>query len=556
MNSLVVLIISIIVLVCGYIFYGSHLAKKWGLSPVGKTPAHTMEDGHDYVPTKKPVLMGHHFASIAGAGPINGPIQAAIFGWVPVLLWIVIGGIFVGAVQDFASLFASVRHKGRSIGYVIESHIGEKAKILFLLFSYITLLLIVSAFISIVIDSFNGYNLDGSVNMANGAAASTSLLFMLVSVIFGELVYRRNVPFKMSVLISIAGIIGCILLGVKYPVYINEDTWLIIILVYIFIASVSPVWLLLQPRDYLNSFLLYAMMIGAVIGIVFAHPDIKLPAFTGFRGIYDNSFLFPMVFTTVACGAVSGFHSLVGSGTTSKQLNKEVDAKAIGYGGMLMESGLAVIALIAVGVTFNNGNMPSGTPIQVFSKGIATMVSKLGFSDAYVITYDLVILASSAFCLTSLDTATRLARYMFQEFFTKQGEKPKNLKGFRKAAVNPYTATTITVALGGIISTSGYENIWPVFGSSNQLLAALAFLGLAAWFKSMGKSNKGFLIPMAFMLIVTLVALVITFVSNINAIKMGTGNITAQSIQVVLIIVLIFLSLDLIKEGWKTISNK
>jgi carbon starvation protein len=556
MNSLVILLISIAALICGYIFYGSRLAKKWNLSPTAKTPAHTLEDGQDYVPTKAPVLMGHHFASIAGAGPINGPIQAAVFGWVPVLLWIIIGGIFIGALQDFASLFASIRHKGRSIGYVIEKNMGEKAKIIFLLFSYITLLLIVSAFISIVIDSFNGFNIDGTLNSANGAAASTSLLFMLVSVIFGELVYRRNTPLGISTVISIAAIVGCIILGMRFPVYIEEETWLIIILVYIFIASVSPVWLLLQPRDYLNSFLLYAMMIGAVIGIVFAHPDIELPAFAGFKGIYDNNYLFPMVFTSVACGAVSGFHSLVGSGTTSKQINRETDAKMIGYGGMLIECALAVIALISVGVLFKGDQMPSGTPIQIFSKGIASMISSIGFENSYEIAYDIVILASSAFCLTSLDTATRLARYMFQEFFTKMGQTPDELTGLKKIAVNPYTATTITVLLGGIISTAGYENIWPIFGSSNQLLASLALLGAAAWFKNMGSGNKTFIVPMVFMLIVSLASLAITFASNVSAIQTGSGNTTAQSLQIVLIIILIFLALDLLKEGYKIVFKK
>lgn len=327
MNSLVLLIIAAVVLICGYVFYGSWLAKQWGVDPSRVTPAHTMEDGIDYVPSKAPVLMGHHFASIAGAGPINGPIQAAIFGWLPVLLWILIGGIFFGAVQDFSSLFASVRHNGKSIGNVIEENVGPKAKRLFLIFAYLTLLLVVAAFASIVVGTFNGFDADGAKITANGSTAMISMLFIVIAMIFGALVYRKNAPLSVATVVGILAIIACIVIGLKYPVFLSGNTWLVIILIYIFIASVTPVWILLQPRDYLNSFLLYGMMIAAIIGVVGSHPTIELPAFTGFTGIAGNSFLFPMLFITVACGAISGFHSLVGSGTSSKQLNNEEGCK-------------------------------------------------------------------------------------------------------------------------------------------------------------------------------------------------------------------------------------
>ena len=432
MSSLLLLFIGVLALILGYIFYGGWLSKQWGVDGERPTPAHTDYDGVDYCPAKAPVLLGHHFASISGAGPINGPIQAAIFGWIPVFLWVVLGGIFFGAVQDFSSLLASIRHKGKSIGYVIEQNVGPHAKRLFLIFSYLTLLLVVAAFASIVVGTFNGFAADGAKVAANGSTASISMLFIVVSIIFGFAVYRKNTPLGVSTVLGVLGIIICIALGLKFPVYLGSTAWLIIILIYIFIASVTPVWILLQPRDYLNSFLLYGMMIAAFIGIIFTNPTIELPAFTGFTGITGKSQLFPLLFITVACGAISGFHSLVGSGTTAKQLDKEKDAKPIGYGGMLIECALAIISLIAVGILFKDGAMPGGTPTQVFATGVATMISNIGIDNIYDVTYALIILSVSAFCLTSLDTATRLARYMLQELFVSENDDPAKLTGIKR----------------------------------------------------------------------------------------------------------------------------
>lgn len=556
MNSLVILLIGIIVLFIGYLTYGSWLAKQWGVDPSKETPAHTETDGRDYVPAKAPVLMGHHFASIAGAGPINGPILAAIFGWLPVLLWILIGGIFFGAVQDFSSIFASIRHKGKSIGHVIEQNIGPKAKTLFLIFAYLTLLLVVAAFASIVVGTFNGFTPDGQLIPANGSTATISVLFIIIAIIFGALVYRKNAPLSVATVVGVIAIIACIAIGLKFPIYLSAKAWLLIILAYIFVASVTPVWILLQPRDYLNSFLLYGMMIAAVIGIVGSHPAMNLPAFTGFGGANGNSHLFPMLFITVACGAISGFHSLVGSGTTSKQLDSEKDAKVIGYGGMLIECALAVIALICVGILFTDGAMPEGTPTQVFATGIATMIASIGLESAYNVAYAIIILAVSAFCLTSLDTATRLARYMFQEFFIPEGTDPKTLTGFKKLCANPYFATLVTVVIGGLMANGGYAKIWPLFGSANQLLAALALLAAAAWLGNIGKNNKMFLFPMAFMLVATITALILTLVKNINAFSAGTASISAEGLQIAFIILLIALAIDLAIEGCRVIFGK
>ncbi|WP_313528894.1 carbon starvation CstA family protein [Anaerotignum sp.] len=556
MNSLVLLIIAAAILFIGYVTYGSWLAKQWGVDPKRETPAHTEMDGKDYVPAKAPVLMGHHFASIAGAGPINGPIQAAIFGWVPVLLWILIGGIFFGAVQDFSSIFASIRHKGKSIGHVIEQNVGPKAKKLFLLFAYLTLLLVVAAFASIVVGTFNGFTPDGEIIPANGSTATISVLFIFVAIVFGALVYRKNAPLSIATVVGVLAIVACIVIGLKFPVYLSGTTWLLIVLAYIFIASVTPVWILLQPRDYLNSFLLYGMMIAAIIGVAGSHPTINLPAFTGFQGINGNSPMFPMLFITVACGAISGFHSLVGSGTTSKQLNTEKDAKLIGYGGMLIECGLAVLALITVGILFSEGAMPSGTPTQIFATGIATMIAGIGFESSYDTAYAIIILAVSAFCLTSLDTSTRLARYMFQEFFIPEGTDPSTLTGFKKVCANPYFATLVTVVIGGIMAVGGYAKIWPLFGAANQLLAALALLAVAAWLGNIGKNNKMFLFPMIFMLVATLSALVITLIKNVKGFMAGSATLSTEGLQIVFIVLLIALAIDLAVEGCRVIFGK
>ena len=396
MNAALFLIIGCAVLVVGYIFYGGWLAKKWGVDNSRPTPAHTMEDGKDYCPAKAPVLMGHHFSSIAGAGPINGPIQAAVFGWVPVMLWVLIGGIFFGGVHDFGALFASIRHKGESIGEVIGDAIGAKAKKLFITFAYLTLILVVAAFASIVANTFKAtYTADGAVDYAASAAnASTaiiSIMFILMAIIFGFFVYRRNAPLGISTIIGVIGIVVCMVIGLNWhPIYLSYTVWMIIVGLYIGVASVTPVWILLQPRDYLSSFLLYGMMILAVVGIIGAHPIVDMPAFLGFEDTLKPTgtslgYMFPALFVTIACGAVSGFHSLVGSGTTSKQLDQEKDAKPIAYGGMLIECALALISVCAVGYIWKEyAAGTTVTPTVVFATGLASMCPSSAAQDSSV----------------------------------------------------------------------------------------------------------------------------------------------------------------------------
>ena len=569
MNAALLLVVGCVILIVGYVTYGKWLAEQWGIDENRVTPAHELEDGNDYVPAKAPVLMGHHFSSIAGAGPINGPIQAAVFGWVPVLLWVLVGGIFFGAVHDFGALFASIRHKGQSIGEVIEDSMGTSAKRLFIIFSYLTLILVVAAFASIVANTFKAtYDesgvLDKVASSANASTAMISILFILVAIVFGFLVYRRNAGLGISTVIGVAAIVLCMAIGLNFhPLYLDGTTWMIIVGIYITVASVTPVWILLQPRDYLSSFLLYGMMIVAVVGIVGAHPTIDIPAFTGFVDQATNGSgvslgtLFPALFITIACGAISGFHSLVGSGTTAKQLDNERDARPIAYGAMLIECALALISLCAVGYIWNE-YVPGGvtTPTAVFATGISRMCATIPFlAGAEHVIYSLLILAVSAFCLTSLDTATRLARYMFQEFWLNPGEDVSSVTGFRAILVKPIVATLITVVLGIFLGLNGYANIWALFGAANQLLAALGLMAVATWLGQIGKNNKMFFIPMFFMLIVTICSLLLTIKTNLGAIG-AEGAGSWPIVRLVLAVLLIVLSLILAVKAVKTISGQ
>jgi len=567
MNTFVLLLIGVAVLICGYIFYGRWLCKQWGIGEGNReTPAHEMEDGIDYVPAKAPVLMGHHFSSIAGAGPITGPIGAAMFGWLPVTLWVLIGGIFFGGVHDFGALFASIRNKGQSIGEIISTNMSRRAKRLFLTFAYLTLILVVAAFASIVASTFGAQldeagAIDRVASASNASVAMVSLLFIVVAVVFGFCVYRRNTSMVVSTVLGVAAIAVCMAVGMNFhPFYLTANTWMIIVGIYIAVASVTPVWILLQPRDYLSSFLLYAMLAVAAVGVIGAHPDIDpalFPAFAGFAVDNGNGiqYLFPILFTTVACGAISGFHSLVSSGTTSKQLDREQDAKPIAYGGMLLECVLAILTLCAIAYARQTGHTKGAT--DIFAGGISAMVAAIpGLAGAEHMLYTLLILTYSAFCLTSLDTATRLARFMFQEFWLEPGQTASDIKdGWKKIMVNPYFATIITVVLGIALGMTGYAKIWGLFGAANQLLAAIGLLAVATWLGNIGKNNKMFLIPMAFMMVVTISSLVLIVKNQVGLIVAKTADWGAYA-QSILGVLLIALAVILAVEGIQTLAGK
>lgn len=538
MSGILLLVISIILFALAYVYYAGWLAKQWGLDVTRETPAHTMYDGVDYVPAKAPVLLGHHFASIAGAGPINGPILAATFGWIPVTLWIILGNIFFGAVHDFGSLLASIRHKGMSIGGIIELNVGTAAKRLFLLFSWLTLVLIIAAFANIVAATF----------VSTPQAAMASLLFIPLAMVFGFGIYRRNAPLFLSTIVGVVILFLCVVLGVYLPLHLSKTTWLIILSIYIIVASILPVWLLLQPRDYLNSFLLYAMILGGVIGVILYHPRIQMPAITSFK--VGTQYLFPMLFITIACGAISGFHSLVASGTTAKQLDKEGDTRVIGYGGMLIEGVLAILAtLTAVYLTRENyGALLKGGPVNVFATGLATFMTSFGVSLTVGKTF--TALAVSAFALTTLDTATRLGRFAFQEFFaTAATPSPAEAAEARPAAAggvltNRYVAAIITVVISVWLAFTSWTVIWPMFGSANQLLAAVALLAVAAWLANAGKNNKMLIVPMIFMFLVTLTAL--GFLIRDNVAKGNYALVFFGVLLFILAIVLIALAYNVL----------
>jgi carbon starvation protein len=508
MPASLLMILAIVSLSIAYLVYGRYLARKYELDSKRPTPAHAKRDGVDYVPAKTPVLLGHHFASIAGAAPIIGPVVAAAFGWLPVLLWILIGSIFMGGPHDISALVASIRHGGKTMGEVIEEHIGKSGKRLFLAFAWSLIVLVIAVFAHAVANVF----------VKEPSTATSSFLFIVVALLFGMSVYRYNAPLWLSSIIGVALLAGCIAVGLRFPISLSMNTWKVLLFVYVFFASVMPVWILLQPRDYLCSFLLYAVIILGVVGVFAANPQIELPALTAFN-VPGSGYLFPILFVTVACGAISGFHSLVSAGTTAKQLNRETDAKPVAFGSMLIEGLLAVIALITAATmaqaSYGELMAPGGGgAIAVFSRGIGSFVTHLGIPERAGTTF--AALAISAFALTTLDTATRLGRFMFQEFFESDTQGAPDTMRSRLLSGNRYAGTLATIAAAGFLAFTGTrDKLWPLFGSANQLLASLTLLAVTVWLTKLGKSTTFVKIPMIFMFCVTLTALGMLAYKNI-----------------------------------------
>ena len=557
MSGILMMVIAIVVLGGAYLLYGRYLQNKWGIDPKAKTPAYEMEDGVDYVPADTNVVFGHQFASIAGAGPINGPIQAAIFGWLPVMLWILIGGVFFGAVQDFASMYASVKNKGRTIGYIIEEYIGKLGKKLFLLFCWLFCILVVAAFADVVAGTFNGFATSdaGVVTKvaANGAVATTSMLFILEAVVLGFFLKYTKFNKWINTAVAIVLLVAAIVLGLNFPMYVSLGTWHIIIFAYILVASVAPVWALLQPRDYLNSYLLIFMIVGAVIGVFVANPSCNLKAFTSFN--VDGQYMFPILFVTIACGAVSGFHSLVSSGTASKQIKNEKNMLPVSFGAMLMESMLAIIALIAV-ASFADGEAAAQgltTQPQIFAGAIANFLSVVGLPHSLVFT--LINLAVSAFALTSLDSVARVGRLSFQEFFLDSDTDEENMSPFLKVVTNKYFATVITLVLAYMLTKVGYAEIWPLFGSANQLLSVLALVACAVFLKKTKRQGCMLWIPMVFMMAVTFTALGMT-ITKLSKALFSTGLDFGNTLQLVFAVLLLILGVLVAIQGVKKLLEK
>lgn len=560
MTAILIIVAAIVLLLIGYVGYGSWLAKQWGIDPKKSTPAVEMEDGVDYVAAKPAVLMGHHFSSIAGAGPINGPIQAAVFGWVPVFLWCIIGGIFFGGLQDFGSLFASLRHNGKSVGEIIRDSMGKRAQKLFTIFALLVLILVIASFVNVVAGTFMS---DGGFGVStaptgNQTTAMISLLFIVLAIIYGYITNRMGIGTLPATIVGIIGIVAIVILGLNFGFVMSRTAWIVTIGIYIAVASLVPVWILLQPRDYLSSFLLYGMMLLALVGIFVAaatgRSNFNIPAFTGWNTSIGT--LFPALFITVACGACSGFHSLIATGTSSKQLDNEKHAKPIAYGSMLIESALGIVALIALGMVYDKYTGGAfGGPPAAFAAGVATMFSDEN-SGTYNTIYALLTLAVSVFALTSLDTGTRLGRFLFSELFLRENEKSwKDATGVRRFLAHPMVGTTFLVVIGCILGGLSLSQIWGLFGAANQLLAGIALMAVCAWLGQAGKNNKMFYVPMVFMLAATLSSLLITVKKKLVMIGAGEA-LWGDWFQLLFAAAMAILAIFLVVEGIQTFKKQ
>lgn len=550
MTGLMLLGIALVVCACGYFIYGRWLVRLWGVDPNARTPAYVHEDGNDYVPSSKFTVFAHQFSSITGAGPVTGPIIAAMFGWAPVMLWLMIGGIFFGAVQDFTALYASVKNEGKSMGMLIEQYIGKTGKKMFLLFSWLFTLLVTAAFADIVASTFNGFKADGGLATPNAAAASISMLYIVVAIAFGYFLKKCPLAEGPKLAVAIVLMIAMLWAGIEYPLYYDKTTWLYVVFAYMFMAAVMPMWLLMEPRDYLSVFLLLGMIASGVIGVIFTNPSIELPAFNGF--VVNGQPLFPILFITIACGAVSGFHSLVSSGTSSKTVSNEKDMLFIGYGSMLIESILAVVSLIVVGAAATGGVMPKGTPFQIFAGAVGGFMGMFGLS-AHVATC-VITMCVSALALTTLDSVGRIGRMCFQELFTSG--KPEEMSGLQKVLTNKYFATVITLFFGYLLCLGGYMNVWPLFGAANQLCAALVFISLSVFLKVTGRQGWMLYVPMGFMFAATMSALAMSIYGIVNKFVTGApfGMLT-DGLQLVVAIALIILALLIATNGLKTLCG-
>lgn len=566
MNTLVIVLIAAVVLVAAYLLYGRWLAKKWGIDPKAQTPAVKYNDGKDYVPTNGWTVFSHQFSSIAGAGPVTGAIQAAAFGWLPVLLWVLLGGVFFGAVTDFGALYASVKNDGKSMGVLIEKYIGKTGRKLFLLFCWLFTLLVIAAFADMVAGTFNAYTVKDGVSVladaanTNGCAGTISIMFMVFAVIFGLIQKKFNLSGWKEAVVGLLCVVASFAIGMHFPLILSKDAWSYITFIYIFFAAVLPMWLLKQPRDYMTTFMFIGMIAGAVIGLLVAHPTMNLPVFTGFTNEKLGT-LFPILFVTVACGAVSGFHSLVSSGTSSKTIENEKDMTKVGYGAMVLESLLAVLALCVAGAAASQDGTPaSGTPFQIFSRGVAGFFEMFGIPVHFATVF--MTMCVSALALTSLDAVARIGRMSFQELFAV--DDMKNAKPWRKVLCNPYFSTIITLLFGFVLTKIGYANIWPLFGSANQLLSALVLITLCVFMKVTGRSNKMLFPPMIIMLCVTFTALVqrliamVKAISTAAAVTIPAGETTwgkvflNNGLQLVIAVLLIVLGLTIVINSMKS----
>ncbi len=537
MNGLTIMLIALVALAAGYFGYARWLEKTWGIDPNRPTPA-VENKGGDYAPANRWTVFAHQFTSITGAGPVTGPIIAAMFGWLPALLWMIIGGIFFGAVQDFTALYASVKNGGRSIGMIIEDYVGRTGRQLFLLFCWLFTLLVIAAFCDMVANTFNGFAKDGTELMPGAAAGSISLIYMVGAVLFGLYLKYMRPTAGVQLIVGIVLMVAMVALGICFPVYLDSVSWRYVVFAYLFAASVMPMWLLKQPRDYLSMFLLIGMIVCGVLGVFVKNPTLNMPAFVGWE--VKNLDLFPILFVTIACGAVSGFHSLVSSGTSSKMVANEKDMRLVGYGSMCVEVVLGVVALVVVCAAAQGGVLPAGTPFQTFSHSVAGFLTEL-FGVPTDIAACILTMCVSALALTSVDAVARIGRMSLQELFTpRPGEKKGPIQAL---FTNTVFSTVLTLLLGYAICMAGYMSVWPLFGSANQLLSALVLTGLAVFLKATGR--KGWMLygPMTVMFVVTMTALVQAVLKIFGQMADGTFVFMVGGLQLIIAVALIILAL-------------
>ncbi len=540
MNGIVLLLIAVVVLAGGYLLYGRWLQKTWGIDPQALTPAKQFEDDKDYVPTDRLTVFAHQFSSICGAGPVTGPIIAVAFGWLPAFLWILVGGVFFGAVQDFTALYASVRNQGKSMGLLIEKYIGNYGRRLFLLFCWLFTMLVVAAFTDMVAGTFvMGATED--VTYANGATATINIAFIVAAVVMGLVTAKLNIRGIVKFVVAIVLFVASFAAGMVWPIEVADKvTWDVAIMVYLFFASCVPMQYLKQPRDYLCFIVLIGMVIFAFVGVIVYNPAIQVNAFNGFK-LENGNMLFPVLFVTIACGAVSGFHSLVSTGTSSKTVSNERDMLPVGYGSMVLESLVAVLALICVAtVATADGDYSSiGTPFNVFSTAVASFMERLGLP--IVLSQVFMTMAVSTLALSSLDAVARIGAMSFSELWLGDKADGSDVNAVRRFLGNRYVATLLVLIPGFALALGGYNNIWSLFGSANQLLAAMVLIALSVFLKATGRKGLMLVIPSCFMLVVVFVSLVTILMGIVPVVGTPDFNFLTHGLQLIFGVLLLVL---------------
>lgn len=574
MNGVVLMVVAAAVLAAGYLGYGRWLASKWGVDREALTPACRMEDGKNFSPASAFTVFSHQFSSICGAGPVTGTIVAMAFGWLPVVLWVLVGGIFFGAVHDFGALYASMKNNGKSLAQLIEKYIGRTGRRLFLLFCWLFCLIVIAAFTSMVAGTFKftpdaAGAVDFAKSYAAGCAGTISILFTFVAMAFGWACRKFNLTGAKQLATGVVLMVAMFAVGMQFPVYLDLNGWIAVVMVYLVFAGAMPIQTLKQPRDYLTSIMMIVMIVCAVLGIVVlgakGKATITAPVFTGFTSA--SGMMFPVLFVSVACGALSGFHSLVSSGTSSKMVENEADAVKVGYGAMVVESFVGILAIIIAGIMFSdmntagtgalNGGVAS-TPFAIFATGIARGMQAFGIDGTVATVF--MTMNVSALALTSLDAVARIGRTSFSEFFAASNDAlavESEKAGAMKVLGNPWFATVVTLLPGLALTFGGYLNIWPLFGASNQLLGGMTMITLAVFCKCTGRKGLMLYVPVAFLLVCTFTSLGMSIAGCVTALQTGGMAVMATSgLQLVFAVLLVALGLIVTGNCLKELRGK